>query len=377
VVGIVDRESAQAWLVEAPRKAQITLAARSAVRALPAVTIEQAVVNDVILATFRATLTSCVAGIRPDGDGLRAAAAQAFNALQDIELSEPRAVKATDAMASALSAVRRIRVSSDTAGLLIGSADEAAADAVGATAGAFGDACWSSADADATALELFPSQDVFRRPLWPSTATRTADDLWRHDQFAAFLRSDHSRWAFWYRWYEGMLDGRPLDWELQYEITLIPDEDWEKGCNHIARLIQEVEARFALKARIRELENELVQASRDRFGLGGNNPPEGIEDAPSVAKEFTIIWAPLQDLKLEAEKVQPDRTIVRRAAEGLRDTLEACGLWSARKLDAAATAAVIAAGTALGTAFAAWMAGHGDKVMKVIDAAEALLAALR
>jgi hypothetical protein len=132
-----------------------------------------------------------------------------------------------------------------------------------------------------------------------------------------------------------------------------------------------------LKARIRELEEELARASRDRFGIGGNNPPAPIADAPSIAKEFSIIWAPLQDLKSEAEEAQPDRSIVRRAAERLRDVLLACGLWTAKKMDAAATAAFVAAGTASGTAIAAWMAGHGDKVIKVIEAAEAWLTALR
>jgi hypothetical protein len=30
-----------------------------------------------------------------------------------------------------------------------------------------------------------------------------------------------------------MLEGRPLDWDLQREVALIPDEDWEKGPEHI------------------------------------------------------------------------------------------------------------------------------------------------
>jgi hypothetical protein len=182
---------------------------------------------------------------------------------------------------------------------------------------------------------------------------------------------------FWRRWHDGFAVGRPLSWELQRAVALIPYEDWEKGPEHIARLIEEIEARLALTVRIRELEDELSLASRDRLGIGGNLPPEAIEDAPSIAKEFTIIWAPLQDLKLEAKKAQPNRTIVQRAAELLRDALVACGLWTKGKVDAAATAAFIAAGTASGSAFVAWMTGHGDKVIKVVEAAEAWLNALR
>jgi hypothetical protein len=80
---------------------------------------------------------------------------------------------------------------------------------------------------------------------------------------------------------------------------------------------------------------------------------------------------------LEAEKAKPDQGIILRAAERLRAALVAFGLWTARKVDAAATAAFVAAGTASGPAFVAWMAGHGDKVIKVIEAAEAWLVALR
>lgn len=51
-------------------------------------------------------------------------------------------------------------------------------------------------------------------------------------------------WSFWRDWYQGFLDGKPLDWELQRRVALIPDADWGKGPEHIARLIEEIKAKF-------------------------------------------------------------------------------------------------------------------------------------
>lgn len=48
-------------------------------------------------------------------------------------------------------------------------------------------------------------------------------------------------WVFWRRWYQGMLTGQPLNWELQRRVALIPDEDWGKGVAHIAAEIEKIE----------------------------------------------------------------------------------------------------------------------------------------
>ncbi len=53
-----------------------------------------------------------------------------------------------------------------------------------------------------------------------------------------------SVWAFWHRWYSALLSGHPIDYELQREVSLIAEGDWEKGPEHIALMIAEIEARF-------------------------------------------------------------------------------------------------------------------------------------
>lgn len=66
----------------------------------------------------------------------------------------------------------------------------------------------------------------------------TAVEHWR--------RYSHGKayWSFWREWYQGFLNGKPMDWELQRRVALIPDEDWEKGPEHIARVIEDIRRDF-------------------------------------------------------------------------------------------------------------------------------------
>ena len=59
---------------------------------------------------------------------------------------------------------------------------------------------------------------------------------WRKDSldgvFHYFGRS--TKWAFWREWYQGFLDGNPMDWELQRRVTLIEDAIWAAGPEAVA-----------------------------------------------------------------------------------------------------------------------------------------------
>ena len=52
-------------------------------------------------------------------------------------------------------------------------------------------------------------------------------------------------WAFWRKWYQGFLDGRPIDWELQSQVALIDDAVWEDGPEAVAQAIREIERELA------------------------------------------------------------------------------------------------------------------------------------
>ncbi|SCZ53280.1 hypothetical protein SAMN04488118_102115 [Epibacterium ulvae] len=49
---------------------------------------------------------------------------------------------------------------------------------------------------------------------------------------------------FWMDWYQGFLDGKPLDWELQRRVALIPDPIWEEGPEAVAREIERIKTEW-------------------------------------------------------------------------------------------------------------------------------------
>ncbi|MCE8439544.1 hypothetical protein [Rhodovulum sulfidophilum] len=168
---ITDRESAQAWLKGQPHQVQVAFAARSALRALPAIAqANDATLREIALPVLRAILTSGVAGTCPTPEVMRA-----------------------DAM-------------SDGEG---------------------------------------ESVDVFLRPLWPGGAL--PEGLARqYEKLRSFWKDDAPVWTFWQSWYEDMLAGRPVDWDLLRQVVLLPDEDWKAGPERIADRIEELQTRIKL-----------------------------------------------------------------------------------------------------------------------------------
>jgi hypothetical protein len=134
--------------------------------------------------------------------------------------------------------------------------------------------------------------------------------------------------SFWRDWYEGFLKGKPLDWELQRRVALMPDEDWDAGPNVVATRIAEIRARFELEQRIVELEQarDAAQATASRLGMGGKNPPEPRDDDQEIGREVTIIWSCIEELKTEVTSQTPDKgrvsDIVRTLCHGLKMILK-------------------------------------------------------
>lgn len=209
---------------------------------------------------------------------------------------------------------------------------------------------------------------VLERPLWIDL-----DHSYPQTQLAD-LPAENAHFTFWRDWYQGFLDGKPLDWELQRRVALIPDNDWEKGPEHIAGIIEEIRARFELEKRIEALEAEKsVWEERARHGVGGNNPPEPFESERIVQE---IIWAPIEDLKAETQSDTPDKSRIRTAISKLGAALIAVGKWSVEKLDAAADAFAKSLGGGLGGYCVGWIIQNSDKIAEVIRTAQAWLSAL-
>ncbi|TDX28294.1 hypothetical protein [Rhodovulum visakhapatnamense] len=356
-MAITDLENTEAWLKVQPREVQAVFAARCALRGLPAIRrANDRTVRQIALPLLRAILSSGVAGTCPTPEVIRSAAAAAANSY-----TRSGSASATYATRSASSAAR-----------LIGF--DAAASAFFATRFAASDAAASqvlcATDYDAAAISNVDGDpaSVFLTPLWPGGAF--PKKLARlYDKLRAFWQKDASVWDFWQTWYEDMLAGRPVDWDFLRQVVLLPDEDWKRGAAHIARLIEKLRAKRDLQGSIEDLEQDLTGTASSRLGLGGNNPPEPLDQDSQLPAGLLIVWAPLQELKEEAEKQAPDPARLRKATDALILALAEIATWCRRKLDRA-TDKAIDWGVPAGLGY---LVLHQDKIRAVIEAAEAFL----
>ncbi|GEM_PF-6057326 len=174
--------------------------------------------------------------------------------------------------------------------------------------------------------------------------------------------------SFWREWYQGFLDGEPMDWELQRRVALIEDVDWDQGAGHIAGVIEEIRARYGLEQRISELQGALVEATKSRHGVGGNNPPEPISNLVPVARELLVVWEPLQELKAELGAPEPNAPKIRTVIEAIAAALLAGIKWCGSKADLAVDTAIKWAIPALSGGY---LALNPDKISAVVEAAKA------
>ena len=187
--------------------------------------------------------------------------------------------------------------------------------------------------------------------------------------------ADPETWGFWRRWYDGMLAGEPLPWDLQEQVALIPDDIWQAGPEAVARELEKIEARMELQARISELERQITTLRVDRHGIGGNIPPEPIEDL-SLAPEVMQLGAqldPVDDalgvLKEESAKDDPDKARFSAAVDTIAAALAAILGWTGRKVDLAVDT-LIKWGIPTGCAY---LLANPQRLQAVLDAAKRFL----
>ncbi len=96
-----------------------------------------------------------------------------------------------------------------------------------------------------------------------------------------------SHWSYWRNWYQRILDGGPFEWDFELRIANIADDDWSLGPKHIAKLIEEIRARFELEQEIAKLKEENARlAAKSRFEIGANGGPELDDEAGRVVQEI-------------------------------------------------------------------------------------------
>ncbi|KCV81020.1 hypothetical protein ATO10_14499 [Actibacterium atlanticum] len=401
-----DVEELTEWLEDKPHTLQRVLAARGALRVAPSIATALALSNEDLkhrqfaLTLFRALLTICVTStvknkelehsansILKTASAYRQAFHKTSETLSSYEDGRPvlsalaTAMRKTSAKTGLNTLQAEHRTDKAASSILAATQTIASSTKVSVTESTLvtirlstlqtDDAdkiiVWEAVSQDTTYDGLIDApHQLFKNPLWPNIPAKQLSD-----EKAAFEynSSRQQKWGFWVRWYDAMWHGEPMDWALQEAVALLPNVDWQAGPERIAERIKEIEARFALKARIAELEASLAQTRAGRFGIGGNSPPpEGQLDEA----DLTPLVRPLQVLKAETEAETPSKSRIQQAIDGLRATLK----WIGGHIDAGIGAGMKTAGAAVGTTFVAKLAGYGDEIARVLAAAEAWLKAL-
>lgn len=154
-------------------------------------------------------------------------------------------------------AIRERAVAAAAAGR-VAAAARAAADAAAAFAAFAADAIiWEQCRDDARTLEA--GGDLWARLLW---------SIPEPDFFRAATSEFRPRWqadpafGFWLLWWDGVVSGRQLPWDLQEKVALIEPEIWEQGAEVVAARIAVLEEESEEKRdRDRELDDAVGRMS--------------------------------------------------------------------------------------------------------------------
>lgn len=142
--------------------------------------------------------------------------------------------------------------------------------------------------------------------LWPS-AEHIEYLLGFWDAFAA--RPDPGgTWKFWTQWYQGMLDGTPMDWDLQLQVALIDDAVWDKGVEAVAKEIERILVKFDLNLEVKQLKEQLTSLqqviSTPQIGDNGGPPLNDPEDI-AFQTDLSQIWQQVGELENEIDSPTP------------------------------------------------------------------------
>lgn len=225
-------DALKAWLRTQSQEVRVAIATRAALRVMPIVAAHSAWKDtdearkrqeSLVLWTARCSLISGVASTCPTPE-IKSAAR---SAVADAALS---ARSALSALSAALS--------------------DAVADAA-LSAAALGKDC-----------DVSPGE-MFRQPLWHDA---DVPEGLRPADLGPKLFDTDPRFAFFARWYDGMVRGEPLPWDLQERVALIPGDTWEAGADAVAKAIAAIERALRTEVGPRPVPTDtgLVDVSEDQ-----------------------------------------------------------------------------------------------------------------
>jgi len=82
---------------------------------------------------------------------------------------------------------------------------------------------------------------LLKEPLWRNIVTNIQN---QNLSEMIFEHLGEGITDFWSTWLNELYKGKSANLDIEFEIVMIPDEDWEKGPVHIAEKIEEIKARF-------------------------------------------------------------------------------------------------------------------------------------
>jgi hypothetical protein len=101
---------------------------------------------------------------------------------------------------------------------------------------------FASIFSDARLSKLDDPRQIFAAPLWPNS-DEVAPLLKMWADFEARPDPD-GIWSFWRDWYLSMLQGTPMDWDLQLQVALIGNAIWQEGPEAVAKEIERIQAQI-------------------------------------------------------------------------------------------------------------------------------------
>ena len=238
MVDFSDREQVEAWAKGLSPEARTVFASRAALRVLALLSQSEKALSGLALPVQRAALTSCARAVKQSAN-INSACEFAFVAATDVAneaaFLDPLGRRGGAPIAAHAAATAARSSKAKIAELTLRHVYKAAAAAQSDT----GNANATGIDARCLGAGLDPA-GLFARPLWPEGVPKRLDEALR--LLRAFWDQAPELWGFWRRWYDGMLAGEPLDWELQRRVALIPDEVWQAGPKSVAAAIAAIEA---------------------------------------------------------------------------------------------------------------------------------------
>ena len=357
---IEDLDQLKAWLETLDLRISRAIAARSAMRALPALmdvvdeTFNKTPGASLLLSGLRATLISGGASTCPhtDMNRLQAAALSAADSADSAAHSAALSA-ALSAAHSAHSAARSADSAADFARSAVSAVS--AAHSAARSADSAADSAARSAARSATFTDADRGRDgdphqIFAAPLWPN-GDDVAHLLKMWSDFEVQPDPDGT-WNFWRTWYRGMLIGEPIDWDLQLQVALIDDKIWEAGPKAVAKGIERIRAKFELEQEVRRLKEQLVTQEQDNASpqIGDNGgPPLDALPAKAFKKDILLLWEDIDELEAEITKPEPSPAVLKRVAQSLSEIALRIAAYCSTTMDVSVKAAAKTFGATLGS----------------------------